>query len=169
MAPRIVMSAAAVNGAGAEKLFEEQKPGDFVGEGEFRERPEQLCAGLDRRIQPVGAADDENHFAVEIAEHRGEGGAGELPPLFRKHDDGGAPLPVELLEDRLALPLDGGIRQLPDFEFRIGAEPLGELVTARLKRAVLQPADDDDLNQHGRLLLRRAADHRGRRRRTAPA
>ena len=84
-------------------------------------------------------------------------------------DDGGAPLPVELLENRFALPLDGGIRQLPDFEFCIGAEPLGELVTARLKRAVLQPADDDDLNQHGRSLLRRAADHRGRRRRTAPA
>ena len=53
---RIVITAAAENGAGAEKLFEEQKPGDFVGEGEFRERPEQLCAGLDRRIQPVGAA-----------------------------------------------------------------------------------------------------------------
>ena len=116
-----MVTASTENGAGAEELLEEQKPGDFMGEGEFRERPEQLRAGFDRRIQPVGATDHEDHLAVEIAEHRGEGGAGELPPLFRKHDDGGAPLPVELLEDRFALPLDGGIRQFPDLQFRIGA------------------------------------------------
>ena len=90
----MVVAPARVEIAGAVELFEEQSPGHLVGEGESRERPEKLRAGLHFGGEAEGAADHENDLAVGGGEALRETGGVELPPLLREDDDFGVAFAV---------------------------------------------------------------------------
>ena len=50
----------------AVQLLKEKQAGQLVGEGQFREGPEQVCLGLDSRGEAIGPANDEDCLAVQL-------------------------------------------------------------------------------------------------------
>ena len=143
----IVVVSAVADADGTEDLLEEEETRELMGEGEAREGPEEMGAGLDGGIQPVGAADDEDDLAVDGGEVARELDGGEFASLLGEDDDIGVAVAVEFAEDGLTLLGDGRVGELADVGLGVGRDPLGEFVAARLERAVLESADDNELEE----------------------